>query len=307
MIVLLTGGAANGKSRYAERLAAAYAGSRTYVATMRPDGEDGLERIRRHRRQREGLGFQTLERQSGLTGLSVPQGGLILLECVATWLDNEWFARGKTASEATAAMLAGIRHLASAADVLIVVTNRIEAKGRPYDSGTLAYIETMAALNETLTGMADAAVELVAGLPLCLKGRRLLLETFPGAPLLTAVITDPFQAMAETRGMVLALSDNSDTLSRFASVRRPVLGELDDVLETCGNDAFALPFSAYALILSRFRGTGVIPLSAADRRRRERAGRLLIHIAGQAARVIYEHDAVWLEARPHGNGRDIRI
>ena len=62
MLHLITGGSASGKSLYGERMAAE-AGGRLlcYLATMRPWGEEGQARVQRHRQQRAGKGFHTIE------------------------------------------------------------------------------------------------------------------------------------------------------------------------------------------------------------------------------------------------------
>ena len=62
MFTLVTGGAASGKSEYAESLAMRLPGRRIYLATMRPADPESLARINRHRRLRQGRGFDTLER-----------------------------------------------------------------------------------------------------------------------------------------------------------------------------------------------------------------------------------------------------
>ena len=63
MLILVFGGSGSGKSRFAEGLASGGASmERWYIATMQNDGSpETAERIRRHREQRRGHGFHTLE------------------------------------------------------------------------------------------------------------------------------------------------------------------------------------------------------------------------------------------------------
>lgn len=73
MNILISGGAKNGKSMFAQKTARTMAQEHDvplyYVATMIPvDGEDEA-RIRRHRKERAGWGFETLERGRDLPGL----------------------------------------------------------------------------------------------------------------------------------------------------------------------------------------------------------------------------------------------
>ena len=71
MKVLVTGGAASGKSEYAEKVLLSLAGSgeKLYIACMRNDSE-AAKRIARHRALREGKGFVTIEKDTGLGDLT---------------------------------------------------------------------------------------------------------------------------------------------------------------------------------------------------------------------------------------------
>ena len=69
MLILVTGGAASGKSEHAERLVCEKAQSRLYLATMQPFGAAAETRIARHRALRRDKGFETVERPLGLAGL----------------------------------------------------------------------------------------------------------------------------------------------------------------------------------------------------------------------------------------------
>ena len=63
VIVLVTGGASSGKSAFAEALALSLPGPHWYVASMRAEGAEAQARIERHRHQRAGKGFRTMELQ----------------------------------------------------------------------------------------------------------------------------------------------------------------------------------------------------------------------------------------------------
>ena len=72
MLILVTGGAASGKSEHAEKIICARAHSKLYLATMQPFGKSARARIARHRKLREGKGFHTVERSLDLKGLQNP-------------------------------------------------------------------------------------------------------------------------------------------------------------------------------------------------------------------------------------------
>ena len=61
MSTFISGGCKNGKSLYAQRVARAAGAPLYYIATMIPRDWEDDARIARHRAEREGWGFETLE------------------------------------------------------------------------------------------------------------------------------------------------------------------------------------------------------------------------------------------------------
>lgn len=131
MVYLITGGSGSGKSEYAEGLVMnSSRAQRFYVATMTVYGAEGRAKVERHRMQRRGKGFITVECQrnvrQALSGsgrnaaersavempdmemsaeeMSVPQwktrrDAILLLECVSNLAANEMFGQSTTAQE----------------------------------------------------------------------------------------------------------------------------------------------------------------------------------------------------------------
>lgn len=172
MLILVTGGAASGKSAHAERLLCEYApSSRLYLATMQPFGAAAQARIARHRALRQGKGFETVERPLGLQSLSLSrQYDGILLEDLGNLLANEMFAPEGAGDAAFGSILAGIAHLQDCCETLVVVTDEIFSDGIDYSPETTQYIRDLAALNRALAARADAVYESVCGILLPLKG-----------------------------------------------------------------------------------------------------------------------------------------
>lgn len=167
MLTLVIGGAGSGKSRYAEALVASQPGPRVYLATMRPTDGESDRRVLRHRAQREGMGFLTVERYTDLTGAPVPPGSSVLLEDLGNLLANEMFdGEGGGA----AAVRTGLEVLIGRCADLCVVSNEVFSGGSDYAGETLDYLRELAALNRELAAKADRVVELVCGLPNVLKG-----------------------------------------------------------------------------------------------------------------------------------------
>ncbi len=77
MRMLISGGAKNGKSMYAQRVAKTLAREKNsplyYVATMEPVDREDRERIERHVRERSGWGFVTIEEPLKLSRIFLEQ------------------------------------------------------------------------------------------------------------------------------------------------------------------------------------------------------------------------------------------
>ena len=175
MLALIIGGAGSGKSEYAEKLAvrlAEEAGSPlVYLATMVSGGIEADARIRKHRQNRAGRGFQTVERYADLENLQLAScpdesGPTVLLEDLGNLLGNEMFLpEGKGPS----AVLSGIRHVLAQSAKLIIVGNEIFSDGQKYDEETGKYLRELARIQRKLAEEADLCAEIVCGCPNILK------------------------------------------------------------------------------------------------------------------------------------------
>lgn len=171
MFTLVIGGAASGKSEYAEGRVLALPGRRIYLATMHPWDEECRGRIARHRLLRRDKGFETVERYTDLAGADIPPGANVLLECMSNLVANELYDPKGGGEEA---VLRGVDALLSRCAHLTVVTNEVFSSGGTCGEGTLPYLRALANINRRLAARADAVAEIVCGLPNYLKGGPLL-------------------------------------------------------------------------------------------------------------------------------------
>ena len=169
MQFLVLGGSACGKSEYAERIVQSFPSPRFYIATMQPYGDEGRERVQKHRAMREGKGFTTIERYKDLLGLILPQRGTVLLECIGNLTANEMFS-ADCEKDSTDAVIGGITHLKNQCENLIIVTNETGSDGNIYDEATERYINALGRINAALVLFSDCVYEVVAGIPVCHKG-----------------------------------------------------------------------------------------------------------------------------------------
>ena len=166
MFTLIIGASASGKSEYAEKWVSTQDGSRIYLATMEPYGEEAQERIKKHKAQRLNRGFETIERYTGLGQLVLPAKSNILLEDLGNLTANELFSEDGGGAEA---VLDGVLFLSEHCRHLTVVTNEVFSGGMTYQGETLAYLRALAMINRILARKADRVVEVACGLPLFLK------------------------------------------------------------------------------------------------------------------------------------------
>lgn len=171
MIHLITGASASGKSAYAERQAAGAGRIKYYVATMHNDGSKELaDRINKHRRQRDGYGFLTLEREKDIGGITIEKDSVVLVECLSNLLANEIYQNNRTAKEAAQVIVSDVKKLSQKCEHLIIVTNEVFSDGVEHDAQTERYIEALAAINCRIAECAGRVTEVVYTIPIEIKG-----------------------------------------------------------------------------------------------------------------------------------------
>ena len=91
MLTLVIGGAASGKSAYAEHLAVQSGGPRYYLATMQVWDAECAARVAKHRAMRAQKQFATVECPQNLHLVRLPQQGTALLEDLGNLAANELY------------------------------------------------------------------------------------------------------------------------------------------------------------------------------------------------------------------------
>jgi len=175
MIALVTGGSGCGKSTWAEGLVLRLGGRRFYLATMPVVDGECEERVARHRAQRAGKGFETVERPVDIGASPVAPGATALIECLPTLMANEMFGFAANPGPAPARgaverVLAGVARLTETCGNLVIVTNDVFSDGLAYDPATASYQRALADVNRAVAARADLVVEVVFSIPVVLKG-----------------------------------------------------------------------------------------------------------------------------------------
>lgn len=167
-LTLVLGGAASGKTAWAERFVLGSGRSPIYLATAQAWDAEMQAKITRHRDIRGSL-WQTVEAPldpcPALREASADQA--VLLDCATLWLSNHLLAGHDPAAE-TALLLDG---LAECAAPVVVVSNEVGAGIVPDNALARRFRQAQGELNQTLASRAALVVAVMAGLPLVLKGQ----------------------------------------------------------------------------------------------------------------------------------------
>lgn len=149
-IQLILGPNNSGKSLFAEKLATKCPDCpRYYIATMIPQNAENDLRIEKHRRQRNGKNFTTIEEPWDIHTLNLPENSVVLLEDASNLLANGIFLHDSDMHET----FSRIMTLADKCRQLIVVNISDLTEG-DYDKETNDYIRQMNQLNEHLEQVA---------------------------------------------------------------------------------------------------------------------------------------------------------
>ena len=172
MNVMISGGAKNGKSYYAQKQARDQANQKGsplyYIATMIPRDEEDQARIRRHISERSGWGFQTLEQGRDLMALleggRADPSGVFLLDSVTALLSNEMFDEsGRFDSLAADRVIRDCTAFARETGNTVFVSDYIYGDADEYDELTENYRQALARVDRALARVCDRVVEVCAG------------------------------------------------------------------------------------------------------------------------------------------------
>jgi adenosylcobinamide kinase/adenosylcobinamide-phosphate guanylyltransferase len=167
-LTLVLGGAASGKSAFAETLIKTSGRKMVYLATAQVFDDEMQAKIQRHQDMR-GKDWDTIEEPLKLQPIlmSVDADKSVLLDCATMWLSNNLLA-DTNLPEAEADLLSG---LAQCPASVVVVSNEVGLSVVPENALARRFRQAQGELNQRLAQQADLVVNVIAGLPHVLKGR----------------------------------------------------------------------------------------------------------------------------------------
>ncbi len=166
-LTFVLGGAASGKSKYAETVIENSGLGKIYVATARIWDEEIQAKVDLHQARR-GADWTCLDAPIDVAGAlgSASEKQATLLDCATMWLTNVMLDNHDLAAEQDRFLTA----LARSKGPVVVVSNEVGQGIVPDTPLGRAFREAQGRLNIALAAQADCVVHVVAGLPQVIKG-----------------------------------------------------------------------------------------------------------------------------------------
>lgn len=168
-IVLITGGARSGKSRYAEERAARSGTKLLYLATGEPGDEEMARRIAEHRKRR-GERWMTVEEPLEVgRALAAHQGKVdcALVDCLTLWISNLLIQRGEERAQESVQDL--VQSLPQNNFHIFLVTNEVGWGIVPDNPLARKFRDIAGWANQKIAAVATEVVLVVAGIPMVVK------------------------------------------------------------------------------------------------------------------------------------------
>lgn len=180
MNVFISGGCKNGKSTYAEKIAVALskkANPLYYIATMNPLDSEDDDRIAKHRKSREGFGFNTVECQKDIVNIATICNitGTFLLDSLTALLANEMFpSSGKINLQAHNEISDELTTVLRSVGNMVIVSDCIYSNSEFYDEYTENYIKGLTHIDCQCASLCDVVIEVCYNNLIFYKGKNLL-------------------------------------------------------------------------------------------------------------------------------------
>ena len=165
---LVLGGAASGKSAYAEDLVLRLPGRPVYIATAQAFDGEMTDKISVHKARRGAIWTnveEPLDLVGAISGADAPDT-VLLIDCLTMWLNN-LMADDRDVTAETAQLVETMGRLQG---WIVLVANEVGLGIVPANELARAFRNLHGTLNQAVAGAADRVVFVAAGLPLALKG-----------------------------------------------------------------------------------------------------------------------------------------
>lgn len=183
-IILVTGGARSGKSRYAEDLCRAQNNAVAYIATSIPFDKDFKERVKKHQEMRpsEWATFEVYEDIYKVIPEIASRHETVILDCVTLMINNLMFKENLDYDKLTALeidtleanikeqFIKLIESIKKTDLYFVLVTNEIGLAPVAANRLTRIYTDIIGRINQLIAQSSDEVYLVVSGIPMKIKG-----------------------------------------------------------------------------------------------------------------------------------------
>ena len=183
-VIMITGGARSGKSRYAEELALSLSENPVYVATAHIWDDEFRERVRIHQARR-GPEWTNIEEEKELSRHDLT-GRVAVIDCVTLWCTNYFFeqrvghasqrddvvghaSQRDSVDSALEALKAEFDKFTAHDATYIFVTNEIGMGGVSENAVQRKFTDLQGWMNQYVASRADEVILMVSGIPIKVK------------------------------------------------------------------------------------------------------------------------------------------
>jgi len=165
-VILITGGARSGKSRYAEERALSLSENPVYVATAHVWDEEFRERVKKHQ-ERRGPEWTNIEEEKQLSRHDLT-GRVAVIDCITLWCTNYFFEL-QDVDAALDALKAEFDKFTAQDATYIFVTNEIGMGGVSENTVQRKFTDLQGWMNQYVASKADEVILMVSGIPVIVK------------------------------------------------------------------------------------------------------------------------------------------
>ena len=168
-VILITGGARSGKSRYAEELALSLSDHPVYVATAHVWDDEFRERVKKHQ-ERRGPEWTNIEEEMLLSRHDLT-GRVAVIDCITLWCTN-YFFQMQEVDTALEALKAEFDKFTARDATYIFVTNEIGMGGVSDNAVQRKFTDLQGWMNQYVASHADEVILMVSGIPVRVKSEK---------------------------------------------------------------------------------------------------------------------------------------
>ena len=165
-VILITGGARSGKSRYAEELALSLSKTPVYVATAHVWDDEFRERVKKHQ-ERRGPEWTNIEEEKQLSKLNLT-GRVAVIDCITLWCTNFFFEL-QNVDKALDDLKREFNQFTAHDATYIFVTNEIGMGGVSENAVQRKFTDLQGWMNQYVASQADEVILMVSGIAVKIK------------------------------------------------------------------------------------------------------------------------------------------